>query len=252
LEPLMMTPPTGHPRRWLASSVSTPTPTTYVYHLRHGVRFWDGAELTSTDVAYSLNYERKPSSQVHSFGFPSVKTVKALGRYTVEVILRHPDPAWVSESSIYGYDHVFEKRFQQAHKASFGNPGTLVMGTGPWKIDSFDPTSGAELSANPHWWRGKVPVQPITFKFFADENSMALAFRAGDNRHRRPRGDRRPRSFSGTAGTKVLTAPSMNEVFISMNTRVAPFNDIHVRRAIAYATSRAGLITAAGGNGYAR
>jgi ABC-type transport system substrate-binding protein len=40
-----------------------------------------------------------------------------------------------------------------------GNPGLLIQGTGLWKVDSVNPTGGLELSANPHWWGGKVPVQ---------------------------------------------------------------------------------------------
>ena len=38
----------------LASSVEQPTPTTYVYNLKHGVRFSDGKPLTPADVVYSL------------------------------------------------------------------------------------------------------------------------------------------------------------------------------------------------------
>jgi peptide/nickel transport system substrate-binding protein len=252
LENLTVFTPSGKVRPWLATSVTQPGRAVYVYHLRHGVKFWDGNELTADDVANSLNYERYPSSQAHSFGFPSVKSVIAKDKYTVVITLRHADPSWLSESSLYGWNNVFEKKFQLAHKATYGQPGTLVMGTGAWKIDSFDPTSGAELSANPHWWGGKVPIQHITIKFFADENSMALAFRAGDIDVAGGSGLGDPRAFAGTAGTKLLTGPSFNEVFLSMNTGGGgPWGDVHVRRAVSYALNRTGLIGAIGGSGYA-
>src|SRR5438034_5414495 len=38
----------------LADSFSTPNATTYVYHVRKGVKFWDGHPLTTADVVYSL------------------------------------------------------------------------------------------------------------------------------------------------------------------------------------------------------
>jgi peptide/nickel transport system substrate-binding protein len=63
-------------------------------------------------------------------------------------------------------------KFFEAHKSTFGNPGTLIMGTGPWELDSFDPTSGAELAANPSWWGGKVPIQHISVKIFSNETSL--------------------------------------------------------------------------------
>src|SRR5205823_3045312 len=51
LETLMKLGPTGAVEPNLAQSVTRPNPTTYVYHLRHGVKFWDGTAMTATDVA---------------------------------------------------------------------------------------------------------------------------------------------------------------------------------------------------------
>lgn len=76
----------------LATSMNQTSSVTYVYHLRHGVKFWDGAEMTSADVVYSLDYWNKPGSQV---GFStSIKTIKADGHYTVVVTLGHPDASF--------------------------------------------------------------------------------------------------------------------------------------------------------------
>src|SRR5262245_31489833 len=68
LETLMNYNPDGSLKPWLAQSVSNPTPAVYAYHLRHGVKFWDGNELTAEDVANALNYQRYPGSQVASVG----------------------------------------------------------------------------------------------------------------------------------------------------------------------------------------
>src|SRR5215471_6079081 len=70
----------------LATSVTQPNPVTYVYHLRHGVRFWDGDPLTATDVAYSWNYVRGPGSQA-AYNFPPVKSIVAANPATVVVTL---------------------------------------------------------------------------------------------------------------------------------------------------------------------
>jgi peptide/nickel transport system substrate-binding protein len=54
------------------------------------------------------------------------------------------------------------------------------MGSGPWEFDSLDTTTGPELSANPDWWGGKVNIQRISFTFFSNSTTEALAFRAGE------------------------------------------------------------------------
>ena len=55
MEPLVQYDKAGGIQPDLASSFSIPNPTTYVYNLRHGVKFWDGHPLTSADVIYSLS-----------------------------------------------------------------------------------------------------------------------------------------------------------------------------------------------------
>jgi peptide/nickel transport system substrate-binding protein len=228
----------------LATSISRPGGGVYVFHLRHGVRFWDGSELTAADVANAINYLRYPKSQTAP-DFTFVKSVAAPGKYTVVATLRKVfSPAIRS----LGQVPVWEKRFQDAHKTTFGQPGTLVMGSGPWEVKSFDPTSGAEFTANPHYWAGKVNFGHVSVKFFSTENSEALAFRAGeiDATGWPPIGD--ARAFASTCACHVLTIPAFTimDDFV-MNPHIAPWNDVHVRRAVAYAINRAAIVSANGG-----
>jgi peptide/nickel transport system substrate-binding protein len=104
-----------------------------------------------------------------------------------------------------------------------------------------------ELSANPRYWRGKVPIQKISIKFIADPTNQALAFRAGDIDIANNLAD--PRGFVAASGaaSAVKTYPSCGVLHMSMNTKVGPWANIHVRRAAAYATNRADIIKAGGG-----
>jgi peptide/nickel transport system substrate-binding protein len=237
--------PTGQLVPDLATSVSQPSPATYVFQLRHGVKFWDGSELTSADVVNALSYERVPSKSPDNVAayLRAVKSIAAKGRYTVVIVLKQANAAF-KYGLAYGAGSIFERKFQLAHKATFGQPGTLTMATGPWIPVSFDPTSGIELNANPHWWGGKVNIQHISMKYFADETSEALAFRAGEIDVAFPFS---AQAFATAAATKLITVQSTATIDIfGMNTTVAPWSDLHVRRAVAYALNRAALITAAG------
>ena len=243
LETLLQFGPQGQLEPDLATSWAQAGPVTWVYHLRHGVRFWDGHPLTAADVAYSLNYQRAGASQ-NSWAYPTVKSVAASGPYTVVVTLTHPDASWQYTPATYTAE-IFEKSFALAHKGTMGNPGVLIEGTGPWKYDSLDPTKGAQLSANPRWWGGRVPIQRISFTFFSSETSEALAFRAGEIDLDPYITD--PRSFAATSGAKLLSTPDCASDMFSMNTMNAPWNDVHVRRAVAYALDRTAIIAAGGG-----
>ncbi len=244
LETLMKLGPHGQVEPNLATSVSEPNPVTYIYHLRPGIKFWDGSEMTAADVAYSWNYNRATGSTAAD-SFTSVKTIRASGRDTVVVTLAHPDASWQYTPAL-NTSEVFEMNFALAHKGNYGKPGVLVMGSGPWEIDSFDPTTGAELSANPQWWGGTVPIQHISSKFFQTDTSLALAMRAGEiDFDFSVLGAQR--SFATTSGAKLVSTPSCDNGILSMNTQVGPWSDVHIRRAVAYALNRADLITANGG-----
>ena len=62
LESLVRLRSDGSLEPWLAESVENPSPTEYVYHLRDGVTFWDGEELTADDVVFSLERLRDTAS----------------------------------------------------------------------------------------------------------------------------------------------------------------------------------------------
>jgi peptide/nickel transport system substrate-binding protein len=240
LENLLKFGPSGQVQPSLATSVTEPSPVSYIYHLRQGVKFWDGNEMTSADVVNSLNYYRAPGLYTDA-QFASVKNITAAGRYTVAVTLKQPYAPWSSQ--LAGSGPIFEKKFADEHKATMGRPGVLIMGTGPFKVDSFDPTTGIELSASPRWWGGNVPVKRVSVKLFSNETNMALAFRAGEidvafplNAH----------AFTSTSGVQVTGTPAFAEGYFGMNYHRGPWNDIHVRRAVAYALNRPEIIAALG------
>jgi peptide/nickel transport system substrate-binding protein len=136
-------------------------------------------------------------------------------------------------------------KFAEAHKGTFGNPGVLLMGTGPYEVVSFDPTSGVDLAPNPSWWGGSAPFQHIAFTFFSNETTLALAFRAGEIDFVPEIIS--PQGFASTSGAKLISTPSCDNTVFSMNTRSPGWDDVHVRRAVAYALDRTALQVANGG-----
>jgi peptide/nickel transport system substrate-binding protein len=236
--------PNGKLVPWLATKVQHPNANTWIYFIRHGVKFWDGNELTATDVANSLNYYRYPKFAT-AFLFRSVRNVTAIGKYTVKVDLKHPDATFPYTPAFMSF--IFEKSYADAHPGQWGKPGTLPMASGPFRIVSLDPTRGAEFVANDKYWGGKPKIRHISIKFFADETSLAVAMRSGAIDLAFPED---ARSFGATAGSgvSITQEPSCSIGLLSMNTQVAPWNDVHVRRAVAYATDRAGIAKALGGN----
>lgn len=245
LEQLFHIGPNGKLVPWLATKLTVPNQRQYVYTLRRGVRFWDGAELTAADVVASWEYQRRPGSVRASY-FKAVDTIRATGKYTVVVRLKYKDAGWRSIPGMF-FLQISQKKFIDANRTTFGLPGTLVMGTGPWRPTSLNPTSGAELVANPRYWRGRPSIDRISVKLFSNESGMALAVRSGDVDLALDVVS--PTTFRATSGVRVTTNPTCATAKLAIPTQATPFNDVNVRRAVARAINRADIIAAIQGSG---
>lgn len=237
---LMEFEPDGKVKLGLASAVEQPNSTTYVYHLK-SVKFSDGRPLTAADVVYSLDRNINGVEAWTKSYFEDVASIAARNSSTVVVKLKRPLATFQEIIAFTGT--VIEKAAaERAGEKAIGTPGHLPIGTGPWKIDSFKPESSVELSRNPYWTGPPQPAANITIELFKTEALMALALRSGaiDGADTYVS----PKVFANIPGVKQLTSPGEQVVFVAANTKRAPFNDVHVRRALAFATDSKGMIEA--------
>ncbi len=225
----------------LAESVEERDETTYVYKLREGVRFSDGRPLTIEDVLYSLERYRGRDSQ-NAGEYANVASIEAEGDNAVVVKLKQPDQTWQFVPTFAGY--ITQKAYTEKVGArNLGTPANLPLGTGPWKFDSYKPDAGIELSPNPNWRDGRTQARNISIRFIPDSSGTALALRSGevDGTFNEPN----VKTFGNIPSVNLLQTPAPDEFFLSFNTIVEPFDDVHVRRAIAYATNREGFVKSA-------
>ena len=80
----------------LATSVSNPKPTVWVYQvLGRASSFHDGSTLTAEDVAFSMNWHMiKANASEFTLFYTSVKDITATGPLEVTVTLTEPDGLW--------------------------------------------------------------------------------------------------------------------------------------------------------------
>jgi peptide/nickel transport system substrate-binding protein len=164
-ESLLRQSPDGSPEPGLAT-VAYPSPTTVVFTLRPGVKFWDGHPLTSADVVYSLDRNMNPKlGGLYTWVFNRVASIQATGPTQVTITLKQPDYWLQGElSSMPGI--IIEKSFAQKEGASYGTPAGSIMCTGAYMLKSFIPGVGVVMVRNPHYWNPSVHplVDQITVK----------------------------------------------------------------------------------------
>jgi peptide/nickel transport system substrate-binding protein len=222
----------------LAESWTASDSTTYVYKLRSGAKFSDGHAVTADDVLFSLQLQTDPSYGAReSTLFANVASASASGN-AITIKLKQADTLWKWLPSHMGF-YIYEKSDVTANLSSYGTPQHPPIGSGPYKVKDYVPDSHITLVRNPNYWGTKPQFDTITFQIIPDDNTRLLAMQNGqiDGAFNPP----------GAAIVQWAIAGNLSDMpayiwrGLTLDMQQAPFSDIHVRRALYYATDRASI-----------
>lgn len=124
----------------------------YTFHLRPGVRFHNGAPLTSAEVVWSFRRYLDPKTHwrcLHEFdgaGFARIVDVEAQGPAAVRILLDKPSPGFLSTLA-----RVDCGETAILHPASIGPDGAwrAPIGTGPFRLTAWKRNQFVELARFP-------------------------------------------------------------------------------------------------------
>jgi len=224
----------------LAESWEATDDKTYIFHLRQGVKFHNGKEMTADDVKYSYDTHREPPPPGQSFSFyPKIDTVEVVDPYTIKINLREPDPALIGFTTWTRYSNIMPVGMIEEI-----NPLSEAIGTGAYKLTEFQADDHATLVRNPDYWVAGLPyIDEIRLEFLPDEQSRVAALRSGQID-----GGTFTTDVVGTlkddAEFTVLSGLQTNHREIQITTKgdPKPWHDVRVRQAVTHAINRADVI----------
>lgn len=225
----------------LASSWKAVDATTYVYDIRSDVKFSDGTPMTMEDVLFSLNRHINSDSYV-GWMYANVASLEKTGDWELTVKLAQPDALWKYTFATTA-GHIISKAYYDAHKDDFGTATGGVMGTGAYKLDHWTNGSEIVLTANENYWNGgfTFDFDKVIFSIVVEDTTRLAAVHSGqiDFILDVPVSmlDQVP-----DANTTLKMVDSFGIDFLSFNTEKAPFNDVYVRQAIAYAIDAKSIV----------
>ncbi len=252
VESLLRMSPSGELQANLAQSWKKVDELTYVYTLRQGVKFHNGAEMTAADAAASMERIIDPAVGSYLASFVSnVKSVKATSQYELTVKLSKPDALWqyVPATTVGG---VSQKSFLDTNGKNIGKPAVGIMGTGPYKFSSWQQGQQVTIAKNDQYWNAdrKPAVAQIIFKVIASETTVIEGMINGDIDGAFNLSGKNLKALSRASNMQVATAPSYFVHFMALNVTRKPFTDVRVRQALSYAIDKQGVLDSTwGGSG---
>ena len=228
----------------VAESWEAADPTHYVFTLRDGVTFHDGSPLTADDVVFTIEWNMDPENEsLLAAFFGSVERVEATADDEVTVTLKEPD-ALFQYSMAHMSGFIMNKAQLESAGADFGTPEVLPLGTGPYELVEFVPDDHVTLERYDGYWGDQGPAKRIVIRQIPDSQTRLLAMQSGeiDGTFDVPVSE--VDQWEGLDGVNVVTAPSNGVYQLILDQETPPFDDIHVRKAIAYAVDREGIVQA--------
>jgi peptide/nickel transport system substrate-binding protein len=244
-EPVVAFQPDGTFEPLLAEELEQVDATTYRITLRDGVTFSDGSPLTAEDVVFSFEiHTAEDSTSAIARYWRDVQAIEIVGDRQIEVSLGNPDPDFPYTLAKTG---ITSRAHHERHGDEVGTPTVPQLGTGPYVYARFTPNVSVELAPNPNYWGTPAPWPSVHLELAADDASRLLALQSGD--------------FDGVflppltqvdqiAALGSYTEYSGSDVAlyrIGLDVTKPPFDDIHVRRAIAHAVDRDAVVAGAFG-----
>lgn len=259
MEPLVMRDMTGAMVPALATEwgPSSDDPNVWVFKLREGVTFHDGAEFDSEDVLFSLNRAMTPDSDYKEL-LASVTDVRAPDKYTIEIVTNGPNPIMPNNLTNM---FIMDKGWAEANGAVKvqdyeGGEDTFAaknaMGTGPYMLVSREPDVKTVLSMNESYWgKDEFPMEVTEIIYTPIQNAATrvAALLSGEVDFIQDVPVQDLSRVADADGLDVRTAPQNRVIFFGMNMGDAdltndnvdganPLSDVRVRRAMSMAINR--------------
>jgi peptide/nickel transport system substrate-binding protein len=234
----------GKPAADLALSWSAnATATEWTFRLRPGVTFHNGKRFGAEDVVYSFDRVRDPKNDSPARAtVQMVSRVEAVDPLTVRMTLSEP----FADLPLILTDY----RLRIVPKDSGDTIARSGIGTGPFRVERFDPQGVTVLVANPNYFGGAPSVARMEIVGIPDGQARLQALLGGQI-DMEPGITRQQRVLLDRSGRHtVQEVPTGNWRGIVFRTDVRPFDDVRVRRAIRMAVDRKALLDlVAGGAG---
>jgi len=253
----------------------------YTFNIRQGVKFQNGADLDASDVVASfvaqwdamspnhvgrtgtfeyfgaffgsfLNAETQAAELVDADGLISLtspdceyggefKSIEAVDAKTVKFSLCAPDPAFPSKVAFSVFS-IQDKDFLDANTGDSVKMSETPNGTGPYIVKAWNRGDSVVYEANPEYWGDKALTQNLIFRWSEQSAQRLLELQAGTVNGIDNPGPDDVAAIEADTTLALYPRDGFNIFYIGFNNKIAPFDNLDFRKAVAYAIDRQRIV----------
>jgi peptide/nickel transport system substrate-binding protein len=219
---------------------------TYTFHLRPNVKFHDGTPLTAEAVKFCFDRQLNDQGPFYATGtYPYVKGflgnvagVEVVNPTTVQIRLKSPLTPflqYLAHHSLYIYSPDALKKWG---KDIVKHP----VGTGPFKLETWEPGVRVVLARNDQYWGGAPKVRQAIYVPIIEAQARLSAIKTGEIDLTM---DVPPDSLADLRKDPDVVVAETNSSavwYVALNTRHPALKDKRVRQALNYAVQKEAII----------
>ena len=226
---------------------------TWTFKLRDGLKWSNGDPLTANDFEYAWKYALKPETAAdYAYQLYYLKGgeaynskkgkeedvgVKATDDLTLEVTLEQPTPYFLDLTSFYTF-YPIDKKVQEENPKWALDAKTHVS-NGPFKLTEWKHKESLKIEKNENYYdKDKIKLDAVNFALIEDENTAWQMYQSGELDIAYPLPVDVQGQLVNSGDKEFKNGAELAVYYYNFNTKVKPFNNAKVRKALSMAIER--------------
>ncbi len=235
----------------------------YTFRLRSGVKFHSNAvfkpsrDFDADDVLFSVFRQWKPDHPYYpvsggrydyfkDMGMPDLlQAVEKIDDRTVRFRLRRPEAPFLANMAM-PFNVILSAEYADV-LARAGTPqriDTDPIGTGPFRFSGFQKDIAIRYRAFDDYWAGRPAIDVLVYSITPNSAVRLIKLKAGECHVMAFPSPSDTAQIAADPALKLLRQAGLNVGYLAMNTKIPPFNDVRVRRAVNFAIDKAAIVKA--------
>ena len=235
----------------------------YTFHLRKGVKFHTTKKFTPTrdfnadDVVFSFMRQFDKNHPYHKVGNASyeyfnsmsmpdlLKDIVKVDDSTVKFILTRPEAPFIANLAM-DFATIFSAEYADKMMQA-GTPDVIdfePVGTGPFRFVTYQKDAVIRYEVNPDYWAGKAPIDNLVFAITPDASVRYQKLKAGECHVMPYPNPADLEAMKKDTDINLLQKEGLNVGYLAYNSKMAPFDNPQVRKALNMAINKQAILDA--------
>ena len=154
-----------------------PNTLTYTFYLAQGVTWHDGQPFTAEDVKFTYEAIMDPDNgSENAPNYEDVTDITVIDDHTVSFTLSAVNTAFLEYMTMA----ILPQHLLEGENMQTSDFFRAPVGTGPYKLESWDVGQSITLVKNPDYFAGAANIDTIVFKIVTDSNAKAMQLQTGE------------------------------------------------------------------------